>query len=416
MTLPKIQQSEPIKVLHVDDDQDNLILSKLILEEINSEINIDTTDSTETVEKNYHQYDCILSDYDMPIKTGIQLAESIREKSDIPFILYTGKGSEEVAEAAFQVGIDDYIRKETESAHYQVVAKRIQMAVERHTAQKKLERSQASLAKAQEIAHMGNWDWFIVDNELYWSDEIYRIFGLKPQEFGATYEAFLNSVYPDDREHVTSSVNQALDNKKTYSIDHRIILPDGEVRVVHEQAQVFFNEGAAVRMIGTVQDITSQKLLEKRLRVSEENYRDIAENSFDAIFTLDLRGNITYVSPAIERILGLSVDDVVGRSFQIFMPKQGHLKAQHQFTGLLFSEPVEDIEFDFVRVDGFVCSIEIKAVPVFKDGKVVKVQGFLRDVTERKRLRDEVKRLNDVFSIHNITDVNTLTDTINIQL
>jgi response regulator RpfG family c-di-GMP phosphodiesterase len=193
MTFSYTNNSEPIKVLHVDDEQNNLIISKLILEEIIPEIKIDTTDSTKTVEQTYHQYDCILSDYNMPQKTGIQLAQSIREKSDIPFILYTGQGSEEVAEAAFIAGIDDYIRKETHSAHYQVVAKRIQVAVERHRAQKRLERSEASLAKAQEIAHLGNWDWNIVDNELYWSDEIYRTFGRKPQEFGATYEAFLRA-------------------------------------------------------------------------------------------------------------------------------------------------------------------------------------------------------------------------------
>jgi PAS domain S-box-containing protein len=126
--------------------------------------------------------------------------------------------------------------------------------------------SESRLAEAQMIARLGNWDWNITENSLYWSDEIYRIFGLKPQEFGATYEAFLKSVHPADRDGVEQAVNQALYEDQPYSIDHRIVLPDGNIRIVHEQAQVTFNEeGKAVRMMGTVQDITDQKKIEHEL-------------------------------------------------------------------------------------------------------------------------------------------------------
>ncbi len=130
-----------------------------------------------------------------------------------------------------------------------------------------LRKSEASLSEAQRIAHLGNWDWNIQNNELSWSDEIYRIFGLKPQKFGATYEAFLNSVHPDDREFVNEAVNKAVQRKKPYSIDHRIVLPNGSERVVHEQAKVFFNDkGKATRMLGTVQDITGRKRAEEALQ------------------------------------------------------------------------------------------------------------------------------------------------------
>jgi len=129
---------------------------------------------------------------------------------------------------------------------------------------RQLRRSESSLAEAQRIAHLGNWDLDLRANSLYWSDEIYRIFGLKPREFGATYEAFLNTVHPDDREHVKEAVNRALRANEPYSIDHRIVLPDGTVRVVHEQAEVLCDaSGQAVRMVGTVQDITERKQIEK---------------------------------------------------------------------------------------------------------------------------------------------------------
>lgn len=137
----------------------------------------------------------------------------------------------------------------------------------RKRVEESLRKSEASLANAQRIAHLGNWEWDIVTNEVRWSDEIYRIFGLTPGEFGATYEAFLNSVHPEDREFVKESVNKALYEKMPYSIDHRIVLPDGSERIVHEQAEVIFDDrDKPIRMNGTVQDITGRKRMEEALR------------------------------------------------------------------------------------------------------------------------------------------------------
>ncbi len=127
--------------------------------------------------------------------------------------------------------------------------------------------SESRLAEAQRIAHLGNWDWNIVTNELYWSPEIYRIFGLKVNQFGATYNAFLESVHPEDRECVINAVNEAVYNRKPYSIDHRIIRPDSSYGTVHEQGEVTYGgDGTALRMMGTVQDITTQKETEEKLR------------------------------------------------------------------------------------------------------------------------------------------------------
>ncbi|MDI6801666.1 MAG: PAS domain-containing protein [Thermodesulfovibrionales bacterium] len=134
-----------------------------------------------------------------------------------------------------------------------------------------LRKNQARLSNAQRIAHLGNWDWDIVKNDLWWSDEIYSIFGLSKDKFGKTYEAFLNSVHPEDLEFVKTSVNKALYEKIPYSIDHRIVLPNGSVRHVHEQAEVSFdNSGKPIFMAGTVQDMTDYKKLEEQLLHSQK--------------------------------------------------------------------------------------------------------------------------------------------------
>jgi len=123
--------------------------------------------------------------------------------------------------------------------------------------------SKERLKNAQRIAHIGNWDWDMVKNELLWSDEIYRMFGIPKTEFGATYEAFLGAIHPEDRDFVNSAVNGAVSLGSNYSIDHRIVLPSGEVRIVHEQAEVVRDaSGTPIMMSGTVQDITERKLAE----------------------------------------------------------------------------------------------------------------------------------------------------------
>ncbi len=136
---------------------------------------------------------------------------------------------------------------------------------ERRRVEDRLRHSRAMLEEAQRMARIGNWEWNIATGGLTWSDEIYRIFGRTSQSFVATYDTFLNSVHPEDRERVRAAVNISLRHRQPYDIDHRIVLPDGAERVVHEHGEVFQdNAGRAVRMAGTVQDITDQKRAERR--------------------------------------------------------------------------------------------------------------------------------------------------------
>lgn len=125
---------KPLRILHVDDEENQLEFTKLFLEQIDKEVIIESVSDPEEALKRQEleSYDCIVSDYKMMLMNGIELAQKVREKSDVPFILYTGQGSEEVAEQAFTAGVDDYLRKESEPTHYQVLAKRIKHTVEKH--------------------------------------------------------------------------------------------------------------------------------------------------------------------------------------------------------------------------------------------------------------------------------------------
>ena len=137
-----------IRVLHVDDEQDFLLIAAIMMNSVDPDLQIDSVSSPrEALEKiKSNEYDCIVSDYCMPEMDGIQLAERIRKESSIPFILYTGRGSEEVAKRAFVVGIDDYVRKELEPTHYQVLVRRIRAAFEGYRAEISLHEREEELS------------------------------------------------------------------------------------------------------------------------------------------------------------------------------------------------------------------------------------------------------------------------------
>ena len=143
---------------------------------------------------------------------------------------------------------------------------------------------QSRLSEAQRIASIGNWSWNTVTNELWRSDEASRLFQKPPFAFKEGYQAFLESVHPDDRDALDVAVQRALGGDGHYSIDYRIIRPDGSERTVHERAEVTFDDGGKpLRVAGTVHDITERKLAEDNVRRQASFQKLLANLSSDLI-------------------------------------------------------------------------------------------------------------------------------------
>lgn len=135
-----------------------------------------------------------------------------------------------------------------------------------------LKRSEQTLKEAQETAHIGHWELDIKNNKLYWSDEVYRIFGLKPQEFEATYEVFLNHIHPEDRDFVAQAYAKSVEKHTNYDITHRVLMKNGQIKFVKEKCNTTYNEqNQAVFSIGTVADITEHVEKENIIKSQKEN-------------------------------------------------------------------------------------------------------------------------------------------------
>ena len=260
----------------------------------------------------------------------------------------------------------------------------------------------AKLTEAQRIAHLGNWEWDIANNTLYWSDEIYRIFGLTPQQFGATYDAFLQVVHPVDRQSVDARVREALKQGNTYSIDHRILLPDGAVRYVHEQAEVFRNEdGRAIKMVGTVQDITVAKQAEEALSQSEAAIRAIVEHSPIAMIVdigVDADEQVVMMNQRFTELFGYTMADIpnVRRWWQLAYPDERYrAELRAEWIGRVEKAiqshgGIEPMEASVTCKDGSSRYVRVSLASIGSRNIVT-----FEDLTERKQVEEKIHKLNE---------------------
>lgn len=307
---------KPLRVLLVEDSSDDaeLILRELryagydpIYERVET-----ATDMKTALER--EEWDIILSDHSMPRFSSTGALEQLHFSGlDLPFIIVSAIIGEDIAVAAMKAGAHDYIMKDKLARLVPAIERELKEAEERQRrrqAEEALRKSESSLANAQRIAHLGNWEWDLEKNIVHWSDEVYRIFGLAPRAFPVTYEIFLSFVHHDDREYIKKSIHEALYEKKQYTIDHRIVRPDGSERIVHEEAEVIFNNtGRAIQMNGITQDITDRKKTEEQLR----KLSCAIEQSPSIVIITDICGNIEYVNPKFTQLTGYPLEEVIGK-------------------------------------------------------------------------------------------------------
>lgn len=274
----------------------------------------------------------------------------------------------------------------------------------RHRAEEDRERvlaSESRLAEAQKIARIGNWDYDVSRDEAYWSEELYRIFGLQPQEFSPTYKAFLRLVHSGDRRLVQRAIREAAEGATRSSVEYRVVRPSGEVRAASTQYEPIMDEsGRMVRLVGTIQDVTERRQAEDALRESEERYRVVAETASDAIIVIDESSHISFVNEAAGRTFGYSTEEMLGEPLTMLMPE--HLREPHRRALQRYVITGErrldwrSVELPGLHKSGRELSLELSFGEFRREGKKY-FTGFVRDVSERKRIEAELQISEERF-------------------
>ncbi|MCK4962890.1 MAG: PAS domain-containing protein, partial [Anaerolineales bacterium] len=261
-----------------------------------------------------------------------------------------------------------------------------------------LSESEARLSDAQRIAHLGNWDWNIVDNELWWSDEIYRIFDVHPNAFKATYDAFIEIIHPDDRALVIQAIEAALQDNKPYNIEHRITLSDGSERVVHEQAEVILDKSRTpVRMMGTILDITERKKVEQKLDESRNQLSLALEGANLGLWDWSPLKNVLHTNEIFLTMLGYSPNDfpeTTERWSSLVHPDDLALSLETL-------QPYIDGDDGFYRAEFRMCTADNQWKSILDvgqvmsrnaDGKADRFMGVHIDITDRVHAEEALKK------------------------
>ncbi|MEW6288059.1 MAG: PAS domain S-box protein [Chloroflexota bacterium] len=264
---------------------------------------------------------------------------------------------------------------------------------ERKKAEDALRASEARLKEAQRVAHIGNWELDLRSNVLTWSDEIYRIFGLEPQAFKATYEAFLEAVHPEDREMVNQAYIDSLKNKTPYLIVHRLLMKDGSVKFVYERCETYYDEqGQPIRSIGTVQDITERKQIE-----DERQYLlEVLDSSLNEIYLFDPHSlKFQYVNNGARRNLGYSLEQLKTMTPLDLIPAFTEASFRELIAPLINREQESlTFETDHRRADGSLYPVEVHLQLIEHAGSEIFL-AIILDITARKRAEEELRLSRD---------------------
>jgi len=275
---------------------------------------------------------------------------------------------------------------------------------EREQTLQQLKDSQEKLITAQRIAKLGYWKCDLSDFQIYWSDQIYDIFGVKKETFKPTLETLLASIHPEDRENFSKIRELTFNEVKDHEADYRIVLPDGGIRWIYEKGKFIKNEnGRPVLFEGTAQDITSQKILELSVQESKQRYQIVSRATSDAIWDYDFTTKKAYWGEGFQTIFGYNRSEIEGE--EMFWEKNIHPEDKERVTNNLKSATNSkqsnwSIEYRFRKADNTYAYVLDKGFFIRdENGRALRIAGGMQDITERKELQDLLDKATDLARI-----------------
>lgn len=407
-TKPFIQNNmKPLKALLVEDSKDDaaLLLRHLFNEGYDVQSEIVQTAAEMKAALAERDWDIILSDYTIPHFSGLEALSILKQSGlDIPFIIISGTIGEDVAVETMLIGVDDYLMKNNLIRLAPAIKRELENTANRRARQQAdeaLQRSEASLINAQRIARIGNFDWDIQNNQIFWSDEIYRMLNLPKGSIENSPKVIYNYIHPDDIQRVRSVTDAALSQAAPYEMEIRIIRSDGEERIVYTIGEVIFDElGKPLWLTSTVQDITERKLVDEektllaaQLEHQHERLNNIIDNVSGVVWEAYGKPDaatqkIDFISDYVETMLGYTVEEWLSTPnfwLSIVHPEEqeriGRVAAENFLKSQSYTE-----EFRWVAKDGRIVWVEAHSTIICDEaGQPIGYRGVNIDITERKR-------------------------------
>ena len=383
---------DTVYVLHVDDDADFVEMAATFLEREDERLIVSTaaTASEGFDHLAEHDVDCIVSDHDMPGKNGIEFLEAVRETyPGLPFVLYTGKGSEEIASDAISAGVTDYLQKEGGTDQYAILANRVMNAVERYRIEQEAERTETRLetliSNLPGIAYRCR-------NEPDWPMEIVRgeceeLTGYSAAELERGDVVWGEEiVHPDDRSRTWESVQQPLDSGRPIEDTYRIRTRDGTEKWVWERARVVDSgRTQGKRLEGFVTDITEPKRRERELREERTFIEQSLDTLDDIFYHVDVEGDFQRWNSTLPELTGYSNEEIGSMNALEFFEGE-HREAIGRSIDHVLENGSHVTEAEITTADGRQVPHEFRGVRMTDgEGEPTGIIGIARDITERER-------------------------------
>lgn len=398
-----LTEKVPLRVLHVDDDSEFLKVAQQCLK-MQGAFEVETATSVEEAMEKMRKktYDVIISDYMMPEKGGLDFLKDLRQKGNaIPFIIFTGKGREEVAIEALNLGADHYINKiGAPETVYGQLAYCTRKAVKRKRAEMEIwqreEKLRAILASSPDAITASNLQGKIVDcNEAAWK---LMGFSSKKELIGKSSFEFIAE---KDRERALENLKKTLAQGTVRNIEYTLLKKDGEEYIGELSASILKDaSGNPIGFVGVVRDITERKKAEEKLSKSETRFRSLVEDTGAGIITVDIEGRFAFVNKAICRMIGYSEKELLDKPFVDFIHPEDKARILQIFLNFM-TYPEQRPNFDFGGIHKNGHTVHLHSTPtLFKHGeKIVGSHAILTDITERKKAEEELRSSEERLKI-----------------
>jgi PAS domain S-box-containing protein len=396
-----------INILHIDDEPSFADLTARFLEREDDRFTVEKATSPDRGLELISDCppDCIVSDYNMPGMDGIELLEAVRDKHpELPFILYTGRGSEEVASKAISAGVTDYIQKQRGTDHYLLLANRIENAVTNYRSQRLAKQRKERLELFFEESPLGSIQW---DDSFRFervNGKAEELLGYSETELRG--ESWERIVADDDRGRVGSAVERLLDVDGGTHVVNDNVRKDGKIRTCEWHNRVVTDSNGNVQSVfSKFQDVTDRE----RRKTELEEYETIIEALSDAVYVLDEEGQFTYVNDEFVELVGYGRETVLGNTPSLIKGEAAVEQAEQELGRLLSGDGPEAVTFEVTihprEGDPIVCEDHMGVLPYDGD-KFGGSVGTLRNITDHKKREEKLQDISDQYRtlVENLPD------------